>query len=73
MDVNRKKEIAKFFCGFEAAHALAHIFILVTGTTITILGTALTPTWHIVPLTVNILLTIALANYGWSLYRRRGR
>ncbi|HQZ98004.1 MAG TPA: hypothetical protein PLP21_16910 [Pyrinomonadaceae bacterium] len=47
MDVNRKKEIAKFFCGFEAAHALAHILILVSGTTITILGIALAPTWHI--------------------------
>ncbi|MBK6587782.1 MAG: hypothetical protein IPG22_05630 [Acidobacteria bacterium] len=67
---SRKKEIAKFFCGFEAFHALFHATLLLSGTTITVFGIPLAPTWNIVPLTVNVLLTIALANYAWGWYQR---
>ena len=68
---NRKKEIAKFLCGFETFHALTHAVLLASWTTISVFGVSLTPTWHIVPLTVVILIVFALANYGWNLYPRR--
>lgn len=68
---NRKKEIAKFLCGAEAFHAVVHAALLLSGTTITVFGIVLLPTWNIVPLTVTVLLTLALGSYGWGIYRRR--
>lgn len=65
-----KKEIAKFLCGAEAFHALVHAVLLLSGTTITVFGIDLAPTWNIVPLTVVILITLGLGSYGWGIYRR---
>jgi hypothetical protein len=71
MTTDRKKEIAKFFCGFETFHAGLHAYLLFSWTTIKVLGIALGPTWHIVPLTVHILIVLALAGYAWGLGRSR--
>lgn len=62
---NRKKEIAKFACGFEAFHALAHAVLWLSGTTVTVLGFAMNPNWHVVSLIVNGVITVLLGIYAW--------
>ena len=68
---NRKKEIAKFLCGAEAFHTLVHAALWLSSTTITVFGIALEPTWHIVSVVINLLITLALASYAWGIFGRR--
>ena len=63
---NRKKEIAKFFCGVEAFHALVHAVLWLSGTTLTVFGITATPTWSIVGVIVNALIAFALGIYAWG-------
>lgn len=71
---NRKKEIAKFACGFEAAHAASHGVLWWTGTTLTVLGVTAGPTWHAVSFGVNGLIAAVLGIYGWRVPRaKRGQ
>jgi len=63
---NRRKEIAKFFCGVEAFHALVHTVLWLSGTTLTVFGIAATPTWSIVGVIVNAVIAIALGFYAWG-------
>lgn len=69
--MNWKKEIAKFFCGVEAFHAVAHAVLALSGTTITIFGIAFKPAWHFGSLVINLLITLALASYAWGIFGRR--
>jgi hypothetical protein len=66
--MNRLHEIAKFFSGFEAFHAIAHLVFLITGTTFVVFGSTLGPTWNLVGVIVNAAISLALAVYGWNLY-----
>lgn len=61
-----KKEIAKFFCGFEAFHALFHSYLFLSGTTITIFGLTVTSNWNIFSLIFNGILAVILGFYGWK-------
>ena len=73
MTPERKKEIAKFFCGAEAFHAFVQLVWLATGTTITIFGISFGPIWNVVSLTTNTLIALALASYAWGIFGRRAQ
>ena len=73
MTTNRKRELAKFFCGAEVFHAFAHGVLLVSGTTITIFGVSFSAIWNVVSITLNALLALALASYGWGIFGRRAQ
>lgn len=62
---NRKKEIAKFFCGFEAFHTFAHGYFWFSGTTLTVFGITATPTWNMVGVIVNGVIALVLGIYAW--------
>lgn len=62
---NRKKEIAKFFAGFEAFHAVVHAYLWVTGTTLMVFGIATTPTLNAVSAVVNAAIALVLGIYAW--------
>jgi hypothetical protein len=60
-----KREIAKFFCGFETFHALFHAYLWFSGTTFIAFGITATPNWSIAGVVVNAGLAVALGIYGW--------
>lgn len=62
---NRKKEIAKFFCGFEAFHAFFHAYLWLSGTTFTAFGITASPASSIVGLLLNGAIADILGIYGW--------
>lgn len=62
---NRKKEIAKFFCGAEAFHAFVHAYLLLSGTQLTLMGITTTPTLNVVSILVNGGFALALGIYAW--------
>lgn len=62
---NRKKEVAKFFAGFEAFHTLFHGYLLLSGTTFTAFGMTATPGWNLGGVILNGALAVALGVYGW--------
>ncbi|MGD9691084.1 MAG: hypothetical protein AB7K52_15605 [Phycisphaerales bacterium] len=70
---NRKKEVAKFACGFEAAHAVSHAVLWPTGMTLTVFGVTAGPTWHAVSFGVNGLIAAVLGIYAWRAPRPGGR
>jgi len=70
--MSRLKEIAKFACGFEAAHAASHAVLWWTGTTLTLFGVTAGPTWHAVSLGVNGLIAAALGVFAWRQARPGG-
>lgn len=63
--MSRLKEVAKFACGFETAHAAAHAVLLWTGTTLTVFGVTAGPTWQALSLGINGLIAAALGVYAW--------
>lgn len=63
--MSRVREIAKFACGFEAFHALAHGVLWLSGTTMSVLGFTISPTWHAVSAAVNAVIAALLYTYGW--------
>lgn len=63
---NSKKELAKFFSGFEAFHTLFHAYLWLSGTAFTAFGITATPTWSIISVIVNGAIAIVLGLYGWS-------
>ena len=73
MTKDRKREIAKFFCGAEAFHAFAHGILLVSGTKITIFGISFSSIWSVVSLAINLLIALALASYAWGIFGRRAQ
>jgi hypothetical protein len=63
--MNRKKEIAKFFSGFQSFHALFHGALWVTGSAFSFFGIAHTQTWNLAGGILNGLIALALGFYGW--------
>lgn len=61
----QKKEIAKFFCGAEAFHAVIHVYLLLSGTQLTVMGISTTPTLNILSIFVTSAITLALGIYAW--------
>jgi hypothetical protein len=68
---NRKKEIAKFLCGFEAFHVLLHAYLWASGTTLTVFGIVATPTLNIVSAVVNAVIALTLGIYAWRPFGER--
>ncbi|WP_139142992.1 MULTISPECIES: hypothetical protein [unclassified Janthinobacterium] len=64
--LNRKREIAKFFSGFEAFHTVFHGYLLVTGAEVSVLGVAATPGWNLTGIILNGTIAIALGIYAWK-------
>lgn len=62
---NRKKEVAKFFSGFEAFHTLFHGYLLLSGTTFTAFGITATREWNQGGVILNGALAVVLGVYGW--------
>jgi len=63
---NRKKEIAKFFCGFEAFHTLFHAYLWFSGTEFAAFGITATPTWNAAGVILNGVIAVLLGLYGWK-------
>jgi hypothetical protein len=59
------KEIAKFFCGFEAFHSVFHAYLWLSGTAFAAFGVTATPTWNIMGATLNGGIALALGIYAW--------
>lgn len=64
--LNRKKEIAKFFSGFEAFHTIFHGYLLVSGTEFSAFGVAATLGWNLMGIILNGTIAIALGIYAWK-------
>lgn len=69
--MSRTREIAKFACGAEAFHALAHAALGLPGTTLTAFGVTVIPTWHIAGVAVNAVVSLLLGVYAWGPCGRR--
>jgi hypothetical protein len=63
--MNLKKEIAKFLCGGEAFHAVAHAYLLCSGTQMTVMGITTTPTLNAVSVLLSTVIAVALGVYAW--------
>lgn len=62
---NRKKEIAKFFCGFEAFHALSAAYFWLSGTTIIAFGITVTPALSMAGTVIHAAISVVLGVYAW--------
>lgn len=69
----RWKEVAKFFCGFEAFHALFHAYLWTSATAFTALGFTTTPAWNAMGTFLHLAIAVALGVYGWRFPRLAGR
>lgn len=63
--MSRPKEIAKFFCGFEAFHTVFHAYLWLSGTAFTAFGVTATPTWNVAGVVVNGAIALVLGLYAW--------
>lgn len=61
-----KQEIAKFFCGFEAFHAIFHAYLWLSGTPFTAFGITATPVSNAAGTVLNGVIAVALGVYGWQ-------
>lgn len=69
--MNYKKEIAKFFSGALAFHALVHVVLLFSGNPpITVLGIERTVPVNAVAAVISVFLAVLLGWYAWSGGRR---
>jgi uncharacterized membrane protein HdeD (DUF308 family) len=62
----KRKEAAKFLCGFEAFHALVHVYLLLSGTAMTLFGVTTTPTLNMISIVLNGVIAIVLGVYAWK-------
>ncbi|GMU25023.1 MAG: hypothetical protein AMXMBFR13_50940 [Phycisphaerae bacterium] len=62
---NRKREVAKFFCGFEVFHTLFHGYLWLSGTTFTAFGITATHTWNVASVVVHGAIAVVLGFYAW--------
>ena len=69
--MSRPKEIAKFFCGFEAFHTVFHAYLWLSGTTFTAFGITTTPTWNMAGIVLNGAIALVLGLYAWRSSSRR--
>lgn len=60
------KEIAKFFCGFEAFHTVFHAYLWLSGTAFTAFGITATPTHNATAAVFNGGIALVLGIYGWA-------
>jgi hypothetical protein len=67
--MNRRKEVAKFACGFEAFHALAHAYFWMAGVPFMAFGIIVTPTWSVISVGVHAAASISLGVYAWRRIR----
>ena len=63
------KELAKFFSGWEAFHAVFHFYLFFSATHFEMFGLHLEPTTNLVGGMVGVVAAIALAAYGWIPWR----
>lgn len=63
--IDRKKEFAKFFCGFEAFHTFVLLYLLLSGTTMTVLGITTSPALNVGSIILNAAISLVLALYAW--------
>lgn len=63
--LDRKKEVAKFFSGFEGFHALFHAYLLLSGTPFEAFGVTATPAYNLMAVVVNGGISTALGIYAW--------
>lgn len=64
--MNTKREVAKFFCGFEAFHAIVNAALWLAGQTITIIGITYTPTLYMWGVIVHGIIALWLGYYAWG-------
>ncbi len=64
--LSRKKEIAKFFSGFEAFHTIFHGYLLFTGAEFSAVGVVATPAWSLTGIILNGTIATALGIYAWK-------
>ncbi|HVZ18576.1 MAG TPA: hypothetical protein VG897_15760 [Terriglobales bacterium] len=69
--MNRQKELAKFFSGVEAFHAVLHGYLWLSGTTLIVLGITATPMVSLMGAIVNAIISVGLGVYAWGSDRRR--
>lgn len=62
------REFAKFGCGVETFHSIAHWYLLAANVNLTILGITQTPTWNVVNAVLHGGVAILL---GWFAWRRK--
>jgi hypothetical protein len=60
------KEIAKFLCGAETFHALAHAYCWQTGITLNFLGFTATPQFSMYAAGIDAIIALALGFYAWG-------
>ena len=68
--MTRSREIAKFFCGFEAFHALAHGYLWASGTDLTVMGIGMEASWNLFGLFLHAAIAVALGVSAWRNRRR---
>lgn len=69
---SRGREIAKFFCGFEAFHALFHAYLWRSGSTFSAFGVSASASWNACAFAVHVLVAAALGWFGWRWRQRAG-
>lgn len=62
----KRKEAAKFFCGFETFHVFIHAYLLATASTLTVFGITTTPALNTISIAVNVVIAMLLGVYGWK-------
>ena len=66
-----RKEIAKFFCGFEAFHSVFHAYLWLSSTAFTAFGVTATPTHNVIGVVLNGGIALILGLYGWEAWGPR--
>ena len=61
-----RKEAAKFFCGFESFHVLLNAYMLLSGTTLTVVGITMTSKLLIVFGVMHAVVAVVLGVYAWK-------
>lgn len=64
--MSRLREVAKFACGWEAFHAVAHMYFWSSGITLTFLGITMTPTVSLVGAALSAVIALLLGAYAWG-------
>ena len=59
------REVAKFGCGFEAFHSIAHWYLFAANINLTILGFGQTPTWNAMQAVAHTGIGAMLGLYAW--------
>ena len=63
--MSRLREVAKFACGWEAFHAVAHTYFWSSGITPTFLGITTTPAISLVGAVLHAVIALLLGVYAW--------